>query len=109
MSVDVVRRLFTADEYFQMIEAGILAADDRVELIEGEILEMPPRAPDHNASTAILNRMLVLGIGLAASSCPGERFGFRPDLLRYPILLSCGLTLESIGTSIPSLRMCSCS
>jgi Uma2 family endonuclease len=27
MSVDVVRRLFTADEYFQMIEAGILAAD----------------------------------------------------------------------------------
>ena len=71
MSVDVVRRLFTADEYFQMIEAGILAADDRVELIEGEILEMPPRAPGHSASTAILNRMLVLGIGLRGFILPG--------------------------------------
>jgi Uma2 family endonuclease len=109
MSVDLVRRLFTADEYFQMIEAGILAAGDRVELIEGEILEMPPRAPDHNATTAILNRLSWSESDCAASSCPGERFGFRPDLLRYPILSSCGLTLESIGTGIPSLRMCSCS
>jgi Uma2 family endonuclease len=71
MTVDVVRRLFTADEYFQMIEAGILAADDRVELIEGEILEMPPRAPNHNASTAILNRLLVLGIRLRGFILPG--------------------------------------
>ena len=71
MSVDVVRRLFTADEYFQMIEARILTADDRVELIEGEILEMPSRAPDHSACTAILNRLLVLGIGLRGFILPG--------------------------------------
>jgi hypothetical protein len=36
MSVDVVRRRFTVDEYLQMVQAGILNEDDRVELLDGE-------------------------------------------------------------------------
>ena len=36
MSVDVVRRRFTVDEYLQMGQAGILNEDDRVELLDGE-------------------------------------------------------------------------
>ncbi len=40
MSVQVVRRLFTVDEYYKMAQAGILHEDDRLELIEGEIVEM---------------------------------------------------------------------
>jgi hypothetical protein len=31
MSVDVVRRRFTVDEYLQMAQAGILNEDDRVD------------------------------------------------------------------------------
>jgi len=38
MVVQVERRLFTVDEYYQMAEAGIFSEDDRVELIEGEIV-----------------------------------------------------------------------
>lgn len=41
------RRLFTVHEYHQMGEAGILGEDDRVELINGEILEMPPIGKNH--------------------------------------------------------------
>lgn len=37
---EVTRRLFTAEEFHKMAEAGILHEDDRVELIEGEIVEM---------------------------------------------------------------------
>ncbi len=46
MVTSVPRKLFTVDEYYRMAEAGILRDDDRVELIEGEIVlkgEMPPK------------------------------------------------------------------
>ena len=36
------RRLLTVDEYHRMGEAGILTEDDRVELIEGELVAMAP-------------------------------------------------------------------
>ena len=71
MSVDVVRRRFTVDEYLRMVEVGILHADERVELLDGEILTVSPPGPDHNASTGVLNRLLVLGVGSRAVLLPG--------------------------------------
>ena len=40
-------RKFTVEEYFRMVEAGILQPKERVELIEGEILLMAPMGPTH--------------------------------------------------------------
>jgi Uma2 family endonuclease len=40
-------RLFTVDEYYKMAEVGILRPDERVQLIEGTIVQMPPGGPDH--------------------------------------------------------------
>lgn len=50
MVVTVRRRRFTLDEYHRMGETGILGEDDRVELIEGEIIEMT-RIGSRHAST----------------------------------------------------------
>ena len=57
MTVQLQRRLFTTDEFFQMVAAGILTKDDRVELIEGEIVEMPPIGSQH---AGVLNRFVKL-------------------------------------------------
>jgi Uma2 family endonuclease len=40
-------RPFTVDEYYKMAEVGILRPDERVQLIEGMIIQMPPGGPDH--------------------------------------------------------------
>jgi Uma2 family endonuclease len=50
MAVQLTRRRFTVDEYYWMARVGILAPDDRVELIDGEIVEMAPIGPVHAAS-----------------------------------------------------------
>ena len=36
------RRRFTVAEYYAMAEAGILAPDERVELLDGDVIVMPP-------------------------------------------------------------------
>lgn len=52
------RKLFTVAEYHQMIETGVLKQDDRVELLNGEILEMSPIGPQHAACVKRMNALL---------------------------------------------------
>lgn len=52
-------RKFTVAEYYRMAEVGILKPDERVELIEGEILVMPPIGPEHAWNVDITNEILV--------------------------------------------------
>lgn len=58
MPADITKRLFDVDDYHRMAEAGILSEDDRVELIDGEILAMTPIGPRHNASVNRANHTL---------------------------------------------------
>lgn len=53
MSVQAKR--WTRKEYDRMVELGLLAPDSHVQLIEGEILEMPPQGAPH-AGTIIVIR-----------------------------------------------------
>ena len=63
MPVEITKRLFDVDEYHRMAQAGILSEDDRVELIDGEIVAMTPIGPRHNASVNRANRALVTVVG----------------------------------------------
>lgn len=53
------RHRLTVEDYHRMGEAGILTEDDRVELIEGELIEMPPIGSRHAYTVDRLNRILV--------------------------------------------------
>ena len=66
----VHRRLLTVDDYHRMGEAGILTEDDRVELIEGELVVMSPIGSGHVAAVNALNRLLVMAVGDRASVSP---------------------------------------
>jgi Uma2 family endonuclease len=63
--VDVVmtRHRLTVDDYHRMAEVGILGRDDRVELIDGELIAMAPIGQDHAASVNGLTRVLVMACG----------------------------------------------
>ncbi|MGI8549656.1 MAG: Uma2 family endonuclease [Dehalococcoidia bacterium] len=57
------RRLFSTDEFQRMGEAGILDEDERVELIDGEILWMAAIGSLHFACVNFLTVSLVRGVG----------------------------------------------
>ena len=43
----IARHRFSVADYYRMAEVGILREDQRVELIEGEVVEMPPIGSRH--------------------------------------------------------------
>jgi Uma2 family endonuclease len=57
------RHRITVHDYHRMAEVGVLAPDARVELIEGEIIDMAPIGKDHQSIVDQLTRILVLAVG----------------------------------------------
>ena len=48
------RRRFTVAEYYAMADAGILSENDRVELLDGDLIVMPPIGNWHGGSVKLL-------------------------------------------------------
>ena len=46
-TVSINKRFFNIDEFHKMLSVGIFSEDDRLELIEGEIIEMTPISSRH--------------------------------------------------------------
>jgi Uma2 family endonuclease len=81
---------FTVDEFRKMGEAGIFSEDDRVELVEGEIVEMAPIGWRHmeavNALTGVLADLRGAGGFVVSVQNPlvlGEQGEHYPDLVLY--------------------------
>ena len=58
--VTPTRHKLSADDYYLAAEAGVLKPEDRVELIEGEIIDMAPIGQDHESVVMAFNERLVL-------------------------------------------------
>jgi Uma2 family endonuclease len=57
MSAQLEKWHFNIDQYYRLAEVGVLKPDDRVELIEGEIVKMSPLGSPHAASVTRTNRL----------------------------------------------------
>jgi Uma2 family endonuclease len=66
----------TSERYLRLVEEGVLGPDDRVELLEGVVVAMPPRGPRHAAGVSRVNTALVRAVG--------ERAVVRPQLT-FPV------------------------
>ncbi len=66
MALSVQRRLFTVADYHKMRDSGIIGEDDRVELLEGEIVQMTPVGSEHAACVSRLNRLFLRAAETAA-------------------------------------------
>jgi Uma2 family endonuclease len=56
----VPRHRLTRRDYYRLAEAGILGEDDRVELLEGQLVDMPAIGPRHALAVDALTELLVL-------------------------------------------------
>jgi Uma2 family endonuclease len=82
----LTKHRLTVDEFHRMGETGVLPADVRIELLEGELIEMPPIGPAHanevdhlNALFAPLTGRLIVRVQNPISL--GLRSELVPDLM----------------------------
>jgi Uma2 family endonuclease len=86
----LARRAFTVEEIWRMVEAGIVAPQERFELIEGEIVPMSPKGPVHERVKSALAMALVkalppdLWIGFETTIELSDVTFVEPDLVVYP-------------------------
>lgn len=66
VNAHILRRRFTVAEYHRMGASGILSEDDRVELIEGEIVEMAPIGSRHQACVDRLTELFSIQLAQRA-------------------------------------------
>jgi Uma2 family endonuclease len=65
------RTRLSADRYQKMVATGVLTKYDRVELIEGEMLDMAPIGTQHSAITSRLNELFVLAVSRSSTIVSG--------------------------------------
>lgn len=56
----------TTEQYFGLVEAGVLSEDDRVELLEGVIVAMTPTNPPHDSAVTRVSVALYDAVGRRA-------------------------------------------
>ncbi len=87
MAAVIPRHRFTLEDYYRMGEVGIFSEDDRVELIEGAIVDMAPIGDRHAGTVDRINHVLSSRLGGRAIvrvqnpiSLPGQQSDLLPDV-----------------------------
>jgi Uma2 family endonuclease len=98
----VVKHRFTAAEYHRMGEAGVFGEDDRVELIEGEVVQMAPIGPDRAECVDSLVELFVHTFGREARVRAGNPVLLDPHSEPEPDVALVRRRAGGYGTRHPS-------
>ena len=96
-SADFVPHRFTVDEVRDMVRLGVLDEGARIELIEGELVDMPADGPRHNDWSVIIGRWLFTNLGPEYAILPGSTLVLsdfnapKPDFSIYPARRNAGV------------------
>ena len=85
LGTEIMKRRFGVGEYHRMAEAGIFDEDDRLELADGEIVEMTPIGWRHVRAVTVLTQLLAGAlpgyyVSVQNPIVFGERDERQPDL-----------------------------
>ncbi len=69
---DIQIRPITVAQYHRMLEVGIVYEREPVELLDGQLIAMPPEGPLHRSAVMALNELLVHRFAGNAMVCPGN-------------------------------------
>jgi Uma2 family endonuclease len=87
MEAQVLKRLFSVNEFHQMAEAGVFGEHDRLELLDGEIVQMTPIGSRHAACVKRLNNWMAqrmpegVIVGVQNPVVLSEGTEFYPDIV----------------------------
>jgi Uma2 family endonuclease len=114
----ILRHRITVDDYYRMAEVGLFAPDAKVELIDGEVMDMAPMGTRHSSILRRLTPLLQEAVGQRAqvSSQSPLRLGRasepEPDITvlkpradyydsNHPTGPDCFLVIEVSDTTLP--------
>ena len=63
VALEALRRPITVEEYNKMAEVGIIARGERVELLDGDVIVVPPHGQPHFSVVARISQRLNLRFG----------------------------------------------
>ena len=87
MTTAMTRRRFCVKDFYLMDEAGVFCENDRVELVDGEIVEMAPIGSYHNSCVTTLTHIFVRAVAegvrvqVQGAVQMDESTMFQPDLV----------------------------
>lgn len=115
LPAEVQKHRFTIEEYHRMGEAGVFSEDDRVELVEGEIVEMTPIGWRHTQVVTVLTTALAsrladrYDVSVQNPLIVDDHGEYQPDLAllkkdresgRLPVAGDAALVLEVADSSL---------
>jgi len=98
------RHKLSLEDYYKMGEAGILGEDSRVELIEGELIDMAPIGSRHVRAVNILTELLVpqaRGVAVVSVQNP---VSLPPDNGPQPDIALLKPRADDYGDSLPTAQ-----